>query len=270
MKTLRTLWIQALLLKRWSILAYSLVSFGFLQMYLSVFPSIQSQAQNLNKLLDSYPKAFLKAFDVSASSFSTIGGYLSVESFGIIWQIMVILLAVSFAGNALAGEIEKGTLAITLCMPISRAKLYISRYLAGITALAIFVAVTVVLLIPIASLRHDPIATAAVLKLALSGWLWGAAVFSFTYMVSAVLEEKSKVYTVVGGILLAMYALNVFSGLLARLDKFKYASVFHYYNPSAALVNSKLDGLSMLVLAGTLMLSFGLGLAALQKRDISI
>lgn len=270
MKTMTTLWIQSLKLKRWSIAAYSLVSFGFIQMYLSVFSSIQSQAQNLSKLLESYPKAFMKAFDVSATSFSTLGGYLSVEAYGVIWQIIVILLVVSFAGNALAGEVENGTLAITLSMPISRAKVYASRYLAGATALATFVVASVLLLIPIVALRHDSIASLNVVKLAFSGWLWGAALFSFTYMISALFEEKSKVYIVAGGTLLGMYALNLFSGLLPRLDKFKYASVFHYYNASQALVNGRLDGLSMVVLSLTVVVSFVIGLLIIKQRDISI
>lgn len=264
------LWLAALKQKRWSILTYCLLAVGFLVMYMSVFPTIQAQAQNFNKLLQSYPKAFMKAFDVNASAFSTLGGYLAVEAYGVIWQILVILLGTSFAGNALAGEVESGTLALTLSMPISRVRVYLARYLAGLTILALFVTSSMFLLIPLAALRHDNISSVAILKLGLNGWLWGVAIYSFGYMISALFEERSHVYQAVGGVVLGMYALNIFSGLLPRLDKSKYVSIFHYYSASTVLVNSRLDSLALVVLTLTSLLTCSVGLILFSRRDISI
>jgi len=233
----------------------------FLLMYLSVFPSIKAQAQSLNKLLETYPKTFMKAFSVDTASFETLPGYLAVESYGVVWQLLIILLGTSFAGSALAGEVEQGTLAVTLGLPISRTKVFISRYLAGATALAIFMGASIVVLLGVATFGNNPLSYGALGKMALTGWLWAMAIYSLAFMVSAIFSEKSKVYMLTGGLLLGMYALKIFSGLLPRLDKLKYASIFQYQNSADALVRSHINGVSLGVCIGAWIF---------QRRDISI
>jgi len=110
--------------RKLSLLVYCITALLFIWMYIALFPSISKSFGQLESYINTFPKGFLDAFGLDAKTFTTFEGYIGSEQFTFVWPIMIIAMMISFAGGAIAGEIEKGTIEILLSEPISRLKIF--------------------------------------------------------------------------------------------------------------------------------------------------
>ena len=253
-----------------SLLGYSIGAFLMLWLYILIFPSIQSSAQQLQSALESYPKELLAAFGMEDLSLNTLEKYLGVENYSFVWPILVITLALSRAGNFFAGEIEKGTIGMTLSLPISRTKIFFSKYLAGILSLLIFTVVSILGVIPLALLHNVDFDFPRLLNLTVLGMFFGIAIFSATAMVSSLASEKAKVYFPVTAALVAMYVINIIANIKPSLEWLQYSSVFHYFNSQEVLAYNNVSLASYAVFGSIILLGMVVGLAAFRRRDVSV
>lgn len=257
--------------KKYSILAYCLAGVLLLWMYIALFPSIREQAQQLQELVKSYPESLLKAFDIKSPelSFAKLENFLSVEQFSFVWPIMLIALTVSWAGSSIAGEIEKGVIEILLSQPLSRLKIFLAKYLSGISALVLFVLISIFSAIPLACLYNIEVQTQNYTKIAIIGFLFGWSIFSLATFFSSLFSEKGKVYFVSISVVVTMYVANIVSSLKDSWERLKYLSFFHYYNPSQALINNQIDQLAVWVFLGVAIVFTALAIIVFSKRDIA-
>lgn len=256
--------------RRWSLLTYCVIAFGFVWMYIAIYPSFQKESAKFNELMEAYPKALLEAFNIEQLQLNTVEGYISAEHFSFVWPLMAILIMLSTGGQAIAGEIERGSMALLLSLPAGRLKLFVSKYISGLIILLLFVVFSILAVIPLAkfsglSISADNVWRAAVLSLCFA---W--AIFSTSFMVSSMVSERSKVYFAVGGTLLLMYVANIVSGLVDKLDKLKYISAFYYYVPDKALVQGHLSTQALVVFVVAAMVTSTIGLIIFLRRDISV
>jgi len=256
--------------KQKSLIIYIIAGMLFMLMYVTLFPSMQQSFDELAKtMLKQMPEGFLKAFGVDVSTFGTFEGFIASEYFSFIWPLVAILIGVSFAGSSLAGEIEKGTMEILLAQPISRIKLFFSKYLAGLFNILAYILITVLAIFPTAALLDISFKSENFIKLLGLGSLFGLAVYSIAIFFSVIFNEKGKAYFAASGVLLSMYVLNIISALKENLDKLKYISFFHYYNPSKLLVHGQIIDYSVYVFLGTAIVLLPISIFYFQKKDIS-
>ncbi|KKR34513.1 MAG: hypothetical protein UT66_C0022G0006 [candidate division CPR2 bacterium GW2011_GWC1_39_9] len=235
--------------KRTAIIAYIVSGIAFLLMYIPIYPSFASSGKQLVEIMKNYPQGFLKAFGIEdiAQAFLSLEGYLSTEHFGFVWPLVLIFLALSFAGNSIAGEIEKGTMEVVLSQPISRLKIYFGKYLGGLGAIVLFVTTSIFASIPIAAIFNVHYVAKGYIYMTILGVLFGIAIYGLAMLCSSFASDKGKANFMTGGVLIAMYVLNILSGLKSNLDDLKYLSFFHYFNASGALLNYKIDSIAILV-----------------------
>jgi ABC-2 type transport system permease protein len=256
--------------RRTMLLIYCLLAIAILWMYIALFPSFKDQSANLEQLIKNYPESFMKAFNFDIKSFTTVEGYLATEQFSLMWPILVILLTLGFAGAAYAGEIEKGTIEILLSQPVSRIKIFLSRYLAGLSMLIIFVLVSIYATMPLSRIYDISFNAGSFNKMVLLSFMFGLAIFSLGMMFSAFLSDKGKVFFLTAGILILMYVANIVSSLKESLSNIKYASFFYYFNPSKALVHNQIDHWSYLVFFGVSIIAVIIGAIYFSKRDFTV
>lgn len=255
--------------KKISLLVYCLLIFGMIWMYIALFPSIQAQAASLSKLFDSLGPA-VKAFGVNSLGFDTLEKYLSIELFGITWPLLMITLVVGRAGQAIAGETEKGTLGTVLALPVSRANIYLAKYFAGFFALLLLVAITTftpLLIAPAYGISFHP---EHFLNLGVLCLLFGWALYSLAMLFSVLLNEKGHVYLAMGGVLMAMYVGNVVAGITNDWQWLQYVSLFHYFNASEVLISNQVNLYSFAVFGGLIIISTFCGMAWLMHKDIVV
>ncbi len=255
-----------------SLLAYLSIAMVFVWMYVALFPSIAKQQEKLSELVTSYPEGFLKAFGLDPQTliFSNLESFLSLEHYSILWPLMLIILLVSYASSAIAGEIEKGTIEILLSQPLSRLKVFWGKYAAGLLVLLAFILFSVFAVFPFAKIYHLDLKLANHLTMAALGFLFGLAVFSLTLMFSCLFSERGKAASLTGGILLLMYALNIVASLKEDLAWLKYLSFFHYYDYHAALVENRIEPLTIGVFLAVSFFCTLLGAFFFSRRDIAV
>ncbi len=251
------------------ILIYCLAAILLLWMYIALFPSFKDQSANLEQLIKGYPQSFMKAFNFDIKSFTTVEGYLATEQFSFVWPIITIFMMIGYAGAALAGEIERGTIEVLLSQPISRAKLFVSRYLAGIFMLVIFTFFSVYAATPLSAAYNISFKAPNFTTLVILAFMFALSIFSIAYFLSSIFSDKGKVFFISGVVLVIMYVLNILSSLKESLMNLKYASFFYYFNPQKALVYNEIDHWSYIVFLGTALVLFILGLVIFAKRDIA-
>jgi len=248
-------------------LIYILGIVAFLWMYVGLFPAMKDQSASMEALIKNYPESFLKAFNFDIKNFTTLEGFISTEQFSFVWPIIIMFMTIGFAGGAFAGEIEKGTIEIILAQPISRAKIFWSRYLAGLLLLAIFTAASIYATIPLAKVYNltyigENYSTMFVLAL-----LFSSAAYSLAMFFSSIFSDKGKVFFITGSIFVVMYVLNILSAIKDNLNDLKYFSFFYYFNPAKALIYNDIDHWSYLVFGGVILLSTIIGMIWFIRRD---
>lgn len=254
---------------RWRmLLAVSVIGVGSMLMYVSMYPTYQKSLAQSQEIFKNMPEALMKAFNMDTLSFDTLEKFLNVEMYSMFWLILTILLTLSLAGNALAGDVERETSTITAAQPVARWKIYGGRFLAAALMVTVFNAFINLSVFPLAAAFNLTAHARNFLMVGLMGELFALALLGVTFAVSAFLSDKGKVYMTLGGVLLVMYVLNIVSALQASLDKLKFVSIFHYFNPGKFLVKGEFDLLATVVFVGLLVAGATIGLIRWRTRDI--
>ncbi len=253
-----------------TIIVYSVTAILFLWMYIALFPTISESFDQLKTYIESFPQGIMEAFGVDAETFVTFEGYIGSEQFSFVWPIMIIALMISFSGWSIAGEVEKSTIEILLSQPISRLKIFFSKYLAGLSILIFFIIASVATIFPMASAYDISIKSENFLKVGVLGLLFGMAVYSISIIFSVIFSEKSRANFIPAGILVVMYVIHIVSALKESLENLKYTSFFYYFSPSKALVHNEIEPLAWWVFIGTFIVATTIAAIWFKKRDIAV
>ncbi len=263
---------QALKQKKYSILAYSTISLLFLVMYVAILPTFSKEQEKFKELIEIYPKEIFQIFNIQRDLLFNINleSFLALEMFSLVWPILAIVFILSLGSSSLAGEIEKKTMDLLLSQPVSRVKLFFSKYLATLAAFLIFLVFSFLLVIPLAELfnvsyRLSHYFTASILLLA-----FGLCIMGLSFLASSIFSEKGKANMVVGGFLVLMYVINLLATLVEKYKNFKYLSLFYYFDTTKALAENKLDPVSLYVLLGTALATTILAVYWFKKRDVAV
>lgn len=244
---------------------------GFQEMYIALFPEIQKQAEQLNQLLEAYPESFMKAFgiDSATSMFNTIENYLSTEMFTFFWPILMIVAAASFAGYAIAGDIDKGTIEMALSQPISRLKLFFSRYLGGAIGLTFFSIVSSFAPVVFAEIHGIAYDIKKFAVVSVGCILLSFAVFSLAMLFSSFVSDKGKVGMLTGGTLALMYVINIVAGLNDKFENLKYFSFFNYFRGETFLGKGEFVEWSVPFFLAVTLVFTAIAAYKFNKRDLA-
>lgn len=257
--------------RRISLLAYSISAVALMEMFAAMFPTFAKRQGEFDKLLEIYPEEIFQVFGTEKAEFtiSKFESFIGMEHFSIMWPILVIVLAISFGSAQIAGEIEKGTIEMLISQPISRIKLFFSKYIAGVFNVFIFTILSIFSVVPLAAMHRIEYNLDSFTTMTILGLLFGIAIFSVSMLASSMFSEKSKANFLVGGMLLVSYAINILSNFIDSLENLKYISVFYYFDFSLALNEAKIEALTIWVFVGIIMIATAFGAFWFSKRDIA-
>jgi len=254
-------------LRRSSIIIFCVIVAFLAVLYTSIYPALQHQAA---QLIHSIGNVYKDVGVQGKVSFSTLQSYISLEMFAVTWPILVTVFAASLSGAALAGEVEKGTLGMLLALPLKRTSIYFAKYLSGLFAIAIFVIATITPMLLIAKVDHLAFQFSHFATTAFLCFLFGMSVYSLALFFSAMFDEKTHLYGLIGCVMFIMYIFNAIAGLKPSLGGLKYVSFFHYFNASGSLVNNHISSSSYVIFIAVPVLSTVMGASLLKYRDFII
>ena len=225
-----------------------------------------SQMDNLQQLLESYPKEIMGFFG-DLMAITTPQGYLDIYYFGYL-TVIIGIFAVSAAAGLLAGDEERGTLDLILAHPISRSGLFWGRTAGYVVATVIILGAgwlswvipsgsTGMDLSPVEFLRpFGPLLA----QLLLFGGL--------ALLLSMLMPSSRAAGMVAGGLLVANYLVAGLAHANADLQAIVDWTPLHFYQGGYAV-----EGLKWGWLAGVLAVAAALALLAwwrFQQRDIRV
>jgi ABC-2 type transport system permease protein len=261
---------RELSVRRTSLIFYFALLAGMVVLYTSIFPTIQAQSANFAQLIKSLGGVY-KAMGIGGTiTFNTLENYMSTELFGVTWPILAVVFTTGFAGSAIAGEIEKGTLGMVLALPIKRMRIYLAKYAAGLASFIGIVIVSCFTIMPVAAAEDIHFQAANFVTVAILCLMFGWAIFSLALMVSAMCSDKGRVYGIIGGLMAVMYVANAVAGIKQELSWIKYGSFFHYFAPTQALGSNHISPWSYLVFSAVAIVATVIGAVWFSRRDISI
>jgi putative exporter of polyketide antibiotics len=257
--TLHDLRVRRSALAGWCV-ALALTVIAFVAMY----PSIEKL--DFEKVAAQYPAGLLKAFGInSISQLSTAGGFLNLELFGAILPLTLIFLPIGMISHAITNDEDRGYLGALLALPLARGSVMAAAAASAVAAqlLAIFAIVASAMLASViggAGLTFHAIFESSVSTLPLGAFAAGIAV------VTAGLSRRRGLPTAVaGGVLIAMYLLQVLGSFSSFFHDIRGISAFNYYN---AWINSGIDWLAWVILLAVSVALMVAGAALFSRRDV--
>ncbi len=148
------------------------------------------------------------------------------------------LFAVGLGVRAVAGELEAGTLALTLARPITRRR-YLSSHvvllIGGSVVIAVAYAAGAVAADRVFDPPGGPLQPQRMLLAAAESSLLLIAVGTLALIVSALASERGRALGVTLGIAITMYAGNFLFALWSPLRPLARATLFWYFTPGPAI-----------------------------------
>jgi ABC-2 type transport system permease protein len=258
--------------KKNTIIGYVVGAIAFLEMYVSIFPFIQKQQAQLEAVMKTYPPEFFKAFGATDTTtlLGKLEGYLSTEHYNSIGLLLLLILAVSLANAIAINDVDKGTIELTLAQPVSRTKIFLSRYLAGLVSLIAFVFVSNYSLLILVKFHNTSVGLKNLFMISVVMSLLGLAVFSIASLFSVMFSQKGAATFLSSGILILMFVMNVLSSLKDSLKNLQYFSLFHYYNPTQVFANTQYVKYTFVLFPAVIIVFTVLAIVWFNQRDIAV
>ncbi|MCL4458318.1 MAG: ABC transporter permease [Chloroflexi bacterium] len=264
---LTSLFIKTLRDERGSILSYGCGLALFAAWCVTLFPSI-SRFPELDALVQSYP-ALAKAFIGELPNLTSIEGFLSVEFFNLLLPLLGAVFVIIEGTSFIAGEEDRGTLDLLLSNPIPRWRTVLEKFAALVVAVALIALLIIVgFVISLAIVRvnigYDRVLAATVGAIPLILTIAG-----YSLLGSCLLPSRKSAALMATGLTVVFYFLNSLAVLVEFLERFRWASIFYYYN-GYSILTVGLNWAHLGLLLGLTTLLVLVSVWAFDRRDIAI
>ncbi len=241
--------------RRWFLLGWFL-GFAFLAWFVGVFYSTFGSSDVINQQFQTLPPA-LKSIAGLSGDFNTVPGYFGSQIFGKTMPMIAAVLGIML-GIGLATEEEDGTLQTLLAAPVSRTRVYLSKWIAPVI---IFALLMVGLCIGLGiSLWQQGLSLDVFKVIAATANVWLFLVFflSLTYAVAAIFGKRSIAIAVSSILAVSGYFLNAMAAGVEALKPYDKLSVYYYYGSENVLIKGlNYSHVAIMVAASIVLLIIG-------------
>ena len=254
---------------RTSLLAWTISMILLSVALMALFPTIRTQAAELDAMFAKYPPEFKELFQLDRLSMADPLGYYATENhlfLTLFGGIYAMLLAV----GALAREESERTSEFLLTRPIGRARVVTEKTLASAACLFVFDLLiglaTFVLFEVVAGGEYDR----GILFLLLLGafllhlFLWGIGL-----LVSVFVIKARAFYPLSIGVVLSLYFLGIWSMLDDKAEQIRYLTPFRYVDPADIIEQGRIAPLSFVLIGGVVVVCIALTHFFYRRKDIA-
>jgi len=207
--------------------------------------------------------------DNSVDVFS-LKGFLCMEFFGGLTLYVIVYFLIQYSG-AFCCEMEQKTVDLILSTPLTRRRLFVSRYLAWTTMDVVLLASWTLFIylgvLALGETREVPFGDLVRIMASFLPFL--LAVQGLCMLTSVITNQSRKAYGVAFGIYYGMYFLRIVSAISERLEFVKYLTVFYYWDFNAIFIQGVVPWASMAVLTSTAIGLFVAGIVVFQRKDLA-
>ncbi|GEM02929.1 ABC-2 type transport system permease protein [Halolactibacillus halophilus] len=257
-----------LIMKKQSILIWSLSLSAFMIFYMAFFPALAKDAASFDSIMNSFPEEMLQALGIKEGlSIASLIGYFTL-TFGMI-QLAIAIQSANYGFSILSEEERELTADFLLSKPVSRSTIYFSKFSAAF--LSLFVSAIAVGISSLIALRlfngGESYRLAHVLKLILTVPVFQLLFMSIGMFISLLFKKIRSVLSLSMGLAIGLYVINSVRGIIDS-DLLGYISPYYYFEPGVILIDGiydlKLFGLAIGIIIISLVGSYLL----YNRRDI--
>lgn len=247
------------------LLALGLMLFGLLMA--ALFPAMKD---SMTAMLQMVP-SFLQPLVRSRAGLDTFEGFSGMAFTHPVLLALFAAWSISRGAQAIAGEIEGGTLGWMLSYPVGRVSVLLSKAVVLLAGAAVLSAAMIAGLLAGAVMLGIPHAgIKPYLFTGIETFLLYGAVGAVTLCASAVVSERGKATLVGTGFMLASFLLNYVAELWAPAKTIRFLSVFAHYDPKGLLGGASPSLAHLAVLGGVTLVAIAAAAVAFRKRNLSI
>ncbi|HET7264801.1 MAG TPA: ABC transporter permease subunit [bacterium] len=187
--------------------------------------------------------------------------------------VLVLMSAfpIAFASGALAGEVERRTIALVLTRPISRRQVVTSIALVMVAGIVAMCAALWMGLVLVTRLRGlGPVDVTALGWAAASGTVAFWVIGGVTLLSSAAASEAGRAGAVGTAFALVSYVADYVANLAPAWRWLKRYSVFAYWDPQGVVARGGLIWSDVAVLVGVAALTTVLAVVVFERRDVVV
>lgn len=260
----KNVWGKTLHEKRFFTLFWFLGVIAMTLLTMSFYPSFKQGG--FDEAYKSLPKN-VQALTGSLVSIKTVPGYISQQIYAFRIPLLTLIMSITMFAGLIAGDESEGTLQTLLAQPVSRLKVFVEKYLAGLIIALIVCFGSVIGVFIALALINEYINFMYLLAAMVDAWLLVMLFGTLAFAIGAMTGRKALAGGVTsliafGAFLITSLAPNV--AVLKQIEKFL---PFYYYNNPATAING-LSLSNVLVLASVTMILLIVSLTVFMKRDI--
>jgi ABC-2 type transport system permease protein len=242
---------------------------AFMMLYLSVYSSIVADPEVYGPAaLAKFPGP-LKDLMGGLDNFTSGGGYLQAVAYQMFGPLLFTMCAVILGNQVIAQPEERGTLELTLTLPIDRRRLLLERFAALALGLLGIALITFVLVAGMASVLDMGVPFVNIVAAHTGLYLLVLFFGTVTVTVSAATGRKSLSMGVAGAWAVGGYVVETLGRDVAAISWLRWLSPFHYYLDGRPLYQGFPTG-DYLVLAGVTIVLLLTAMLAFDRRDVGV
>lgn len=251
-----------------SIIIWSLSLASIMIFYMAFFPSMAQDSKALESILDNFPKEMLQALGLrDGLSIATLLGYFTL-TFTII-QLAIAIQSSNYGFSILTEEERELTADFLMTKPVSRSKVYMSKFIAAflgliITAIVLSIGCFVALELFNGGQSYD---SGNVIKLLLTVPIFQLTFLSLGMIISLLFKKVRSVLSLSMGLAIGLYVINSVRAIVDS-NILGYISPYYYFEPGVILKNGEYDWKLFLLGLGIIAISLVSSYVVYNKRDI--
>ncbi|MGL5811407.1 MAG: ABC transporter permease subunit [Nocardioides sp.] len=210
--------------QRWALAGWSVGIAVLVIAEAAVWPTFDDMP-DLDRLLESYPKALRELFDIDAMSTGT--GFMNTELFTLMLPVLFIIFAVTRGARLIAGEEEDGTLEVVLVTPVTTWSLVLQKAAALAAALTVLGTVLTLAMVASSAAFDVGISLADTLSGTLAMMLLGMEFGALSLAIGTATGRRSWALGAAGAAAAAGYVLYGVGLVVDALEPWQPFSPFH-------------------------------------------
>lgn len=228
----------------------------------ATFTTIEGNADQLNQLMEIYPKSLLDAFGLT--DLSDPANYLHSQVFGFA-PLALSFFPILALANAIAGSEERGTIDILLGNPLPRWQLVAGNFLAAAISLLAIVGLVGLLTWGTAVLVDVELSWRQVAEAVLNLWPVCLLFGGLALLCSALFHRRTLAIAIPAFLLFGTYLIDAVGRASEDLEDLRPVSAFYYYGSA---IENGIDWTDFIGIVALALVLLVLATLAFRQRDI--
>lgn len=237
-------------------------------MMILFYPSV-SDNPAIGEYIEAFPEDLMALFAGEIADFTSPEGYLNGELFFLMAPLLLLIFAIGFGSNAIAGEEERGTLELLLSNPLTRWRVVVEKFGAMVIATLMLMLVFWVGLAVGSMAIGMEISLFKLAEACFSAALLGLTFGALALAVGCARGKRGLSIGVASALGVVAYFLNAVAPVVEVLKPARKLSPFYYYIGADPLTNGLNLGHAAVSVGLTVVL-LAVALIAFERRDLAV